>query len=216
MSTRTLSNRAANGNASVNRVADPEKSAAIQKWAKGELAGDDGTISTTDVVVVPAFKKQGKNWVATGDFVNEHANGKTGWVLVMGAITSDAQQLNRWTFGNAHSQASGERSLGTAIVSGSLDFLNTLSAGALISGRLDRVYSTTPSNPNNLETDKHYISADAREMGLESKDKDGNIIYSFLALQENLNAPRPTQIQVANRQEINQAIALKKAAKQGK
>lgn len=180
------------------QVSDPARLAAQQEWAKEQLGGE-----ADKVVILPVFKKQGKNWVATEEFVHEHANGKTGYVIAMGAPSGNTTNL-RWLAANSHNTSG---NLVTAIVPGSLEWLNTMEAGNILSGRLDTYYTTQPSNAANLDQDVHYTSATARELGVAAKDAQGNVIYSYRFLQEDLSAPKPTPIAVANMKEINEAIA---------
>ena len=192
------------------QVADPARTAAIQEWAKAQLSDDQGVISKTQVVVIPQFKKKGQKWVPTEDVVTAHANGKTGYMLVMGTFSasSSANIGNlRWSANNNHSTSAGSGSLSSAIVPGNLEWLEEFSAGSVLDGRIDTHYQIGATNPANEDQDKHYISADARKLDIPACDINGEVIYSVKIWQENLLAPKPQAIAIANVPQINLAIA---------
>lgn len=190
------------------------KAAAIQEWAKAQLSDDQGVIAKDKVVIVPTFKKTGKKWLPTDEVVTAYSNGTHGYMLVYGAFQAAASTSigsMRWAFGNENSTATGNGNLTSAIVSGPLEWLQDedagFSAGDLLTGRIDTFYDVVAPNPNDDKQDLHYISADARRLGIPACDKDGQPIYSVKAYVSNLNAPKPTAIPIANRAQINLAIA---------
>lgn len=199
-----------NTGASASQVQDPARTAAIQAWAKEQLTDTDGVLSNTQVVVVPQFIKKGQKWIPSDNVVTEHANGKTGFMLVMGvfqASTSNNIGNLRWLASNAHNSTTGTGSLSSAIVPGNLEWLNGFEAGSIMDGRIDTHYQVGATNPANEKQDLHYISAAARELGIPACDAQGNPIYSVKIWEEDITKPKPTAIPVANTAQINLAIA---------
>ncbi len=192
------------------QVADPARTAAIQEWAKAQLSDDQGVISKTQVVVIPQFKKKGQKWVPTDEVVTPHANGKTGYMLVMGVYQA-SQSANignlRWAASNALNPTGGNGSLSSAVVPGTLEWLETMEAGSLLDGRIDTHYQVGATNPANDKQDLHYISAEARKLDIPACDAQGERIYSVKIWEMDLSKPKPQAIAVANTAQINLAIA---------
>jgi hypothetical protein len=208
MSTAVLNNKKTGAKAS--QVQDPARTAAIQEWAKAQLTDEQGVISKTHVVVVPQFIKKGQKWVPTDNVVTEHANGKTGYMLVMGAFqASSSSNIGnlRWSASNNHNTTAGSGNLSSAIVPGNLEWLADFQAGAIMDGRIDTHYQVGPTNPANEKQDLHYPSAQARELDIPACDIQGNPIYSVKIWEEDITKPKPQAIQIANMAQINAAIA---------
>ena len=118
-------------------------------------------VNSSRVIVVPNFKYDGrkKQWLPAEDFVRQGNNKAFGSLLLMG-LPGDAGrerwQQKQWSLATS----SNANYTLTALAPMPIEDAERFEPGMLLAGRIDTAYTTTPTNPANLDQDKWYLNAD--------------------------------------------------------
>lgn len=214
--------------AAPNAAQETARKAAQLEWALEMLRStdqpvyrlmDDGSLKALDkpndpnqrVIVVPVFKYDGKKkkWLPTDQFVRQGNNKAFGSLLLMalpgGSSGREHWQDKQWALA---SRSTGNFTI-TALAPMPIEDAERFEPGMLIEGRIDTAYTLTPPNPNNVEQDKWYISADAREADIPATDADGNVYYQKRYFENDLSYPVTPQPKI-NRQKLLEEIMAAK------
>lgn len=196
---------AAKGNAAPNAAAETARKAAQLEWALEQLGGE-----TNKVVVVPVFKlDKKKGWVPSDEIIRQGNNKAFASLLLMalpGGTGRERWQDKQWALASSTTG----NFLVTALAPMPIEDAEKYEAGQLLDGRIDTAYTLIPPNPKNLDQDKWYISADAREMDIPATDADGNVYYQKRYFEDDLSYPVQPQPRI-NRQQIVEEIMAAKA-----
>ena len=198
-------------------------------WALEELNRDDApvyrigakgaieallpkdAVNTSRVIVVPVFKYDGKKkkWMPTDEIIRQGGNKAFASLLLM-ALPGDAGrerwQQKQWSLATGTNAAFTI----TALAPMPVEDAERFEAGMLLQGRIDTAYTTTPTNPNNVDQDKWYLNADARELDIPVTDEAGNVYYQKRYFEDDLNYPATPQPRI-NRQKFIEEIMAAKA-----
>jgi len=212
-----------------NAAADTARKEAQLAWALEELTRDDApvykltpsgeleallpkdAVNTSRVIVVPVFKYDGrkKAWLPTDEIMRQ-GNNKAFASLLLMALPGDAGrerwQQKQWSLASSNNAAFTITALAPMPVAD----VDRYEAGMLIQGRIDTAYTTTPTNPNNPDQDKWYISADARELDIPATNEAGEVYYQKRYFEDDLSYPVTPQPKI-NRQKLLEEIMAAKA-----
>lgn len=199
-------NKAAGLKGAPQRLAnEPARLEAQQSWAKEQLTDKDGKLIRDKVVVVPLFEKKGKNWVPGTEVIRATRNPMFGSILIMGVAGEASNNISSLRWGG------GSNNLVTALEMGNVEYLADFEGGQLLDGRIDTAYQTFPTNLNDMDQDRHFINATARELNIPAVDEDGTVIYSVRFWQEDMAAVKPAMPKIGNMEEIQMQVAATKA-----
>ena len=205
----TVKTAGARGAAPQKLANDPARLEAQQSWAKEQLTDKDGKLVRDKVVVVPLFEKKGTGakaqWVPSDEVIRATRNPMFGSILVMGVAGNESNNISSLRWGG------GSNNLVTALEMGSVEYLADFEAGQLLEGRIDTAYQTFPTNLNDMDQDRHFINATARELNIPAVDEDGTVIYSVRFWQEDLTEAKPKMPTIGNLEDIQLAVAGAKA-----
>lgn len=214
--------------AATNQAAETARKEAQLNWALEELNRDDApvyrvskdgaleallpkdAVGASRVIIVPVFKYDGrkKAWLPTEDIARQ-GNNKAFASLLLMALPGDAGrerwQQKQWSLASNNSAAFTI----TALAPMPIEDVEKYEAGMLLAGRIDTAYTLTPTNPNNLDQDKWYLSADARELDIPVTDESGNVYYQKRYFEDDLNYPAPMQPKINRQKFIEEVMAAK-------
>lgn len=191
----------------VNVAAETARKAAQLNWAMEQLGG-----VPNKVVVVPHFvwDKKNKEWTASTDIIRQGANKEWGSLLLMSYPGSGGRE--RWQTQTWALAGTSAPFLLTALVPLPTAKFEDYAAGQLLDGRIDTVYTTTPTNPNNLDQDKWYYNRAAVNLDMCCEDADGNTLYQKRYFEDDLSYPVPIRPVPGNLTDLLIATGAKNVA----
>jgi hypothetical protein len=216
---------APNKNAATNSAAETARKEAQLQWAMVELNREDAPVyvigkggalepvkqpTMQRVIIVPVFKlDKKKGWIPSDEIIRQGNNKAFASLLLMSFPNGSGRerwQDRQWALA---SNANGNFLI-TALAPMPVEDAEKYEAGMMLAGRIDTAYTTTPTNPNNPDQDKWYISADARELDIPATDENGNVYYQKRYFEDDLSYPVQPQPKI-NRQKLLEEIMAAKA-----
>lgn len=211
-----------------NAAAETARKEAQLAWALENLQSDDqavytigkdgalvamepkNAIDTPRVIIVPVFKlDKKKGWIPSDEIIRQGTNKAFASLLLM-ALPSAGGDRERW---QQKQWSLSTNNVGnftiTALAPMPVDDAERFTAGQLLAGRIDTAYTTTPTNPNNLDQDKWYINADARELDIPCTDDAGNVYYQKRYFEDDLSYPVQAQPKIDRKKILEEIMAAK-------